>query len=282
MRGPAVSSLGPFWKQGSPSAFCFPYVSPELWPVSHSGQDPVVSALLRASTPHLTPTCPHTALAGFPREQGQQYTRHEAPAEDIFLSSGWWGSLGPGRGSSLLQEPVSQGFLTFFITSSRRVKFLLDTQAESPACPRIRPGLSESFRTLLLYLPPYRSPAGWSTYHKGRGRRTPASAACCQRVDHCPLAMSQALFILLLSAALLTFFLPAGRAVGERQGKSQVTWKHKWKGFFSGKLIYLWSKTEQGQGWINHLLSVEKHPTNSLPEIRWRDRTGFSFGVLPS
>lgn len=158
--GPSCEFSGSLLKAGKSKCLLLPLRVPRT--LAHFTQPPGPSGLSLAQglypspRPHL-PT--HRALAGFPRGRGQQYTCHEAPAEDVFLSSGMMGKLGPGRGSSLLQEPVSQGFLTFSITSSRRVKFLLDTQAESPACPRIRPGLSESFRTLLLYLPPYRSPA---------------------------------------------------------------------------------------------------------------------------
>lgn len=62
---------------------------------------------------------------------------------------------------------------------------------------------------------------------KDQGGKHQETKHVANRADHYPLAMNQALFILLLSAALLTFFLPAGRAAGGRQGKSQVTWKYK-------------------------------------------------------
>ena len=112
----------------------------------------------------------------------------------------------------------------------RRVKLLLDSQAECPTHPEVKskPGLRDSFLMLLLKSPSLELwPQDPLTIKDQGGEDQKTQHVAC-RVDHCPLlTMNQALFIFLLPAALLTFLLPAGRAVGGRQGKSQVPWKYK-------------------------------------------------------
>lgn len=86
------------------------------------------------------------------------------PAEDVFLSVGLVGEPRALEEASLCfmaQGTFKQRPPTFSIMGSRRIKFLLDSQTGSPSHPGIesRPGLKESFPTLLLNLPPHRTPA---------------------------------------------------------------------------------------------------------------------------
>ena len=99
--GPSCEFSGSHLKAGKSKCLLLPLRVPRTLTCFTQRTGPSGLSLAQGLYPLPHPHLPaHRALAGFPREQGQQYTRHEAPAEDVFLSSGMMGK--PGAWKRLL------------------------------------------------------------------------------------------------------------------------------------------------------------------------------------
>lgn len=81
--GPSCEFSGSLLKAGKSKCLLLPLRVPRTLTRFTHRQDPVVSASLRASTPHLTPTCPHSYLDS----PGSRDSSTHAPRHLLRMSS---------------------------------------------------------------------------------------------------------------------------------------------------------------------------------------------------